>query len=252
MERIGDRLIWYYWPFTDIEIPMGGINVLTVVNTLLVLVILFGLSRLAVCRFSMEPGRGQYAVEMYTGLFDNLVNTSLELERLEQNRKFFPLIASLFLFLLLSNFIGFVPTHFFEEPTADINCTLGLGIMGMVIATYCAIRAKGGFGYFEELLGPLWSQEDATGGAAIAGKLSAIFFFPLNVIGELAKIVSISFRLFGNIIGGSIIIIVVSHLVWNFSPLAVGLDLFFIFFVGTVQAFVFTMLTLTYIAVAIK
>jgi F-type H+-transporting ATPase subunit a len=180
------------------------------------------------------------------------VESSLELETREKNRKFFPLIGTLFLYLLLSNFIGFVPTHFFEEPTADINCTLGLGFMGMIIATWCAIKTKGMGGYIEELLGPMWDQPDATGAAKVAGKLSALFFFPLNVIGELAKIVSISFRLFGNIIGGSIIIIVVSNLVYHFSILAAGLDLFFIFFVGTVQAFVFTMLTLTYIAVAIK
>ncbi len=64
--------------------------------------------------------------------------------------------------------------------------------------------------------------------------------------------VSISFRLFGNILGGGIIIVVVTHLTMNFSWLAIGLDGFFIFFVGAVQAFVFTMLTLTYIAVAIK
>jgi F-type H+-transporting ATPase subunit a len=252
MESIGERLIWYYVPFTDIPIPMGGVNILTVFNSALVMLVLFGLSILAVRKFAMVPSRAQLAVELFTGMFDNLVSSSLELETREKNRRFFPLIGTLFLYLLLSNFIGFVPTHFFEEPTADINCTLGLGVMGMLIATWCAIKTKGMGGYIEELLGPMWDQPDATGGAKIAGKLSALFFFPLNVIGELAKIVSISFRLFGNIIGGSIIIIVVSNLVYNFSILAAGLDLFFIFFVGTVQAFVFTMLTLTYIAVAIK
>src|SRR5690606_28978236 len=102
-----------------------------------------------------------------------------------------------------------------------------------------------------ELLGPLWHQEGVTGGAAVAGKLSSLFFFPLNVIGEMAKVISISFRLFGNIIGGSIIIVVISYLI-HYMLLPIGLDFFFIFFVGAVQAFVFTMLTLTYIAVAIK
>ncbi|MBI1318730.1 MAG: F0F1 ATP synthase subunit A [Candidatus Hydrogenedens sp.] len=252
MEHIGNRLVWYFIPFTDIEIPMGGLNVLTVFNTLVVMAVLFFLCRLGVRRFALEPTRGQYMVELITGVFDNLVIASLELETKEKNRKFFFLIASLFLFLLLSNFMSFLPTHYFEEPTADINCTMGLGLMGMAIATYCAIKAKGGIGYVEELLGPLWHQEDATGGAAIAGKLSALFFFPLNIIGEIAKVISISFRLFGNITGGGIIIIVISHLVWNFSVLSIGMDLFFIFFVGTVQAFVFTMLTLTYISVAIK
>lgn len=252
MENIGNRLVWYYIPFTDIEIPMGGLNVMTVFNTLVVMAVLFGLSYCASRRFAVTPSRAQYAVELFAGVFDKLVVDSLELETRQQNRRFFFLIASLFIFLLLSNFMSFLPTHYFEEPTADINCTLGLGLMGMTIATWCAIKTKGIKGYFEELLGPLWHQEDATGGAAIAGKLSSLFFFPLNIIGEIAKVISISFRLFGNITGGGIIIIVISHLVWNFSVLSIGMDLFFIFFVGTVQAFVFTMLTLTYISVAIK
>ncbi len=252
MEQIGERLIWNYIPGTDMALPGGGLNVLTVFNTLVVMMVIFALAFLAVRKFAKVPGRGQYAVELYVGAFDGLVTSSLELETRQANRRFFHLIGALFLFLLLSNFMGFFPTHYFEEPTADINCTLSLGIMGMCIATYCSLKVKGPLGYLEELAGPMWSQEDATGGALIAGKLSALFFFPLNVVGELAKIVSISFRLFGNIIGGGIIIVVVSSLVYNFSWLAVGLDLFFIFFVGTVQAFVFTMLTLTYIAVAIK
>jgi len=252
LERIGDRLIWYYVPYTDIPLPLGGINVLTVFNTVVVMALLFGFSYWAIRRFNKVPGRGQMLIELYVGAFDKLVADSLEFEQKSENRKFFHLIGALFLFLLLANFMGFFPTHYFEEPTADINCTLGLGIMSMVIAVYCGIRVKGGRGFLEELCGPLWSQEDAKGGALIAGKLSALFFLPLNIIGEFAKIVSISFRLFGNIIGGSIIIIVVSSLVWNFSWLVVGLDMFFIFFVGTVQAFVFAMLTLTYIAVAIK
>jgi F-type H+-transporting ATPase subunit a len=252
METIGERLVWYYWPGTDILIPLGGINVLTVFNTLVVMAILWGAMWLAVRKRALKPGRAQAAVETFVGAFDGLVMSSLELETREANRRFFPLITALFAFLLLCNFIGFLPTHYFEEPTGDINTTLSLGIMGMVIATWCGFAAKGVVGYLEELAGPLWATDSDAGiGAKIAGKLSALFFFPLNVIGELSKIVSISFRLFGNIIGSAIIITVVSHLTFSIVfPL--GLDLFFIFFVGTVQAFVFTMLTLTYIAVAIK
>lgn len=252
MERIGEREIWHYLPLTDVALPLGGVNIMTIFNTLVVMALLFGLCYWAVRRFAMMPGRAQYAVELFVGGFDGLVSSSLELETKKANRRFFPLIGALFMFLLLCNFMGFIPTHYFEEPTADINCTLALGIMGMAIAVTCGMRAKGVWGFIEELFGPLWSAEDAKGGAWVAGKLSALFFFPLNLIGEMAKVVSISFRLFGNIIGGGIIIVVVLHLTSSLSPLAVFLDLFFIFFVGTVQAFVFTMLTLTYIAVAIK
>lgn len=251
MESIGERLVWHYVPFTDLAIPMGGVNVLTLFNTVAVMLILWTLMWLGVRKRSSIPNRAQIALELFVTTFDGLVSSSLEMDSRSANRKFLPLIASLFLFLLLSNFMGFLPTSYFEEPTADINSTLALGLMAILIATYCGVKSKGAWGYFTELLGPMWSQEGATGFAMLAGKASALFFFPLNVIGEIAKVVSISFRLFGNIIGGSIIILVVSTLVFN-TVLPVGLDLFFIFFVGTVQAFVFTMLALTYIAVAIK
>lgn len=251
MERIGERLIWYYVPFTDIEIPGGGVNALTVLNTLFVMAMLWTLMWLGVRRSTKVPGRGQVMLEQFVTAFDNLVSSSLELPTRRENRVFLPLIASLFLFLLLSNFMGFFPTSLFEEPTADINCTMALGLMAIAIATYCSIKAKGIGGYLSELAGPLWSQEGTTGMELVANKASALFFFPLSVIGELSKVVSISFRLFGNIVGGSIIIVVVSTLVGNVI-VPIGLDLFFIFFVGTVQAFVFTMLTLTYIAVGIK
>jgi len=253
MDQIGERLIIHYLPFTDIPIPMGGLNVLTVFNTAVVMLLLWVLMWLGVRKAAMIPGRGQVLMELFVGSFDDLVESSLELDTREANRRFLPLIACLFVFLLLCNFMGFLPTQYFEEPTGDINCTLALGTMGMVIATACGIRAKGALGFFEELLGPMWSQPDAPPMARFMGKASALFFFPLNVIGELSKIVSISFRLFGNIIGGGIIIVVVSHLVWHCAAgLPIFLDMFFIFFVGTIQAFVFTMLTLTYIAVAIK
>ena len=251
MEHVGERLIWYYIPHTNIELPMGGVNPLTIFNTLLVMAALWGLLWLATRKMSRVPGRAQLAVEMFIGAFDGLVASSLEFDTREKNRRFLPLIAALFVFILLANFMGFLPTHYFEEPTADINCTLSLGIMALTVAITCGVRAKGLGGFIEELMGPLWSQEGATGAALIIGKLSALFFFPLNVIGEMAKVVSISFRLFGNILGGGIIIVVVSHLV-NSLGVPIGLDAFFIFFVGTIQAFVFTMLTLTYIAVAIK
>jgi len=251
MEDIGERLIWYYVPGTQIPIPLGGVNVLTVFNSIAAMAILLGLMWLAVRRRRLVPTRGQMLVEAFVSTFDDLTSASLELETKEANRRFLPLIAALFVFLLLGSFMGFIPYHIFEEPTADINTTLALGIMGMVIATYCGIKVKGMKGYIEELLGPMWSVPDATGGAAIAGKASSLFFFPLNVVGELAKVISISFRIFGNILGGAIIITVVSNLTFYFF-LPLGLDFFFIFFVGTIQAFVFTMLTLTYIAVAIK
>jgi F-type H+-transporting ATPase subunit a len=149
----------------------------------------------------------------------------------EKSKTYAPLICALFMFLLLSNWIGIVP-HL-EEPTKDLNTPLSLGIMGFVLAHFAGIKTKGFKEYSKEYFQPIF------------------FMMPLNVIGELAKVVSISFRLFGNIMGGSIIILVVSHLTYSFvlPPL---LNAFFGLFVGAIQAFVFTMLTLVYVSVQVK
>jgi F-type H+-transporting ATPase subunit a len=149
----------------------------------------------------------------------------------EKSKTYAPLISALFMFLLLSNWIGIVP-HL-EEPTKDLNTPLSLGIMGFVLAHFAGIKTKGFKEYSKEYFQPIF------------------FMMPLNLIGELAKVVSISFRLFGNIMGGSIIILVVSHLTYSIvlPPL---LNAFFGLFVGAIQAFVFTMLTLVYISVQVK
>ncbi|OQX60588.1 MAG: ATP synthase F0 subunit A [Desulfococcus sp. 4484_241] len=149
----------------------------------------------------------------------------------ELAKKVAPLICALFLFLALSNYLGVIP--FLEEPTKDLNVPLSLGILGFVLAHFFGIRAKGFKAYVKGYLEPFF------------------ILLPLNLIGEIAKVVSISFRLFGNIMGGSIIILVVSHLVYSLV-LPPFLNLFFGLFVGTIQAFVFTMLTTVYISVQVK
>lgn len=149
----------------------------------------------------------------------------------EKSKTYAPLICALFMFLLLSNWIGIVP-HL-EEPTKDLNTPLSLGLMGFVLAHYAGIKNKGLKEYCKEYFQPIF------------------FMMPLNVIGELAKVISISFRLFGNIMGGSIIILVVSHLIYSIV-LPPFLNAFFGLFVGAIQAFVFTMLTLVYISVQVK
>jgi F-type H+-transporting ATPase subunit a len=184
--------------------------------------ILFGV--LATRKISFLPGPYQTIAELLVGVFEGLVNDALD----ERNRQFFPLIMTLFLFLWVCNVLGIIP--FLSEPTKDLNTTLGYGILGFFIAHYAGIRTKGIKAYLLEYFQPIF------------------FMAPLNVIGELSKVVSISFRLFGNIMGGSIIITVVSHLVFNLL-LPPVLNGFFGLFVGTIQAFVFTMLTLVYISV---
>lgn len=174
------------------------------------------------------PGPVQVIGELFINQLYGLTEDAMDKEL---GRKYSPLICALFLFLLASNWCGLFP--FMEEPTKDLNTPLSMGLMGFVIAHYAGIRAKGFKGYIKEYFEPMF------------------FMMPLNLIGELAKVVSISFRLFGNIMGGSIIILVVSHLIYSIL-LPPFLNAFFGIFIGAIQAFVFTMLTIVYIAVQVK
>ena len=203
-------------------------NVETIVMTWIVMgsLIIFGF--LATRKIGLVPNPFQIVGELFVSAFYGLCQDALDEE---MGKKYFPLICALFMFLLLSNWLGIIPK--LSEPTKDLNTPLSMGIMGFIIAHYAGIRTKGIKQYMKEYMEPIF------------------FMAPLNVIGELAKVVSISFRLFGNIMGGAIIILVISHLIYSLllPPLLV---LFFSLFVGTIQAFVFTMLTLVYISVQVK
>ncbi len=213
-------------------IPVFGhnitINLEVVVMTWIVFALLIILGLFASYKRKILPRPiqtlGELIVSMLYGLTEDALGKELA-------KTYAPLICALFMFLLVSNWLGMIP-HL-EEPTKDLNTTLGLGIMGFFIAHYAGIRSKGFKAYIKEYFQPIF------------------FMMPLNLIGEVAKIVSISFRLFGNIMGGSIIILVVSYLTYSLvlPPFLYG---FFALFVGTIQAFVFTMLTVVYISVQVK
>jgi F-type H+-transporting ATPase subunit a len=224
MEEIGKVSHWVFY--------LGDTRLVVNNHTLIMTWVVIGLTLvfawLATRDRKMVPGPWQIIAELLVDWFKELVCDALG-DAYEE--RYFPLICALFIFLLLCNWVGIVPG--LEEPTKDLNTTLGLGLMGFVIAHGTAIKVKGLKHYIKEYFEPMF------------------FLAPLNVVGEIAKVISISFRLFGNIMGGSIIIIVVSHLIWGLllPPFLYG---FFGLFVGTVQAFVFMMLTLVYISVQIR
>ncbi len=224
MEEIGKVSQWvFYLGETRLVV-----NSTTITMTWVVIGFILAFAWVATRRRGLVPGPWQQLAELVVQWFKELVSDALGETYKE---RYFPLICALFIFLLMCNWIGVLPGM--DEPTKDINTTLGLGVMGFVIAHGTAIKVKGLKQYLKEYFEPMF------------------FLMPLNVVGEVAKVISISFRLFGNIMGGSIIIIVVSHLVYGLllPPFLYG---FFGLFVGTVQAFVFTMLTLVYISVQIR
>jgi F-type H+-transporting ATPase subunit a len=204
------------------------LNLEVILMTWIVIVILLVFGFLAGRKKSRLPGPLQNVGELLVSSLYGLTEDAME-KKLAQ--KYAPLICALFMFLVLSNWLGILP-HL-EEPTKDLNTPLSLGLLGFAIAHFAGIRSKGFKPYIKAYFEPIF------------------FMMPLNLIGELAKVVSISFRLFGNIMGGSIIIMVVSYLTYNLI-LPPVLNAFFGLFVGTIQAFVFTMLTVVYISVQVK
>lgn len=203
-------------------------NLETIAMTWIVIALLLTFGFLAARKKGIASGTTRVLGELVYSIFYSLTEDALGKEKA---KTYGPLICALFLFLITSNWLGIIP-HL-EEPTKDLNTPLGLGVMGFAIAHHAGIRSKGLKRYAKEYFEPMF------------------FMMPLNLIGELAKVVSVSFRLFGNIMGGSIIILVVSHLVYSMI-LPPFLNAFFGLFVGAIQAFVFTMLTLVYISVQVK
>ncbi|ABW66611.1 F0F1 ATP synthase subunit A [Desulfosudis oleivorans] len=212
-------------PFFGHELTFN-IKVIAMVWIVMAILIVFAL--FTTRNRGLVPGRMQIVGELLVTQLYALTEDALD-EKL--GRKLAPMICALFMFLVMSNYMGVIP--FMEEPTKDLNVPLSLGIMGFVIAHFFGIKQKGLRAYVKGYMEPFF------------------ILLPLNLIGELAKVISISFRLFGNIMGGSIIILVVSHLVYSLI-LPPFLCFFFGLFVGTIQAFVFTMLTIVYVSVQIK
>ncbi len=177
-----------------------------------------------------RPSKSQLIFELIYTSLEEFVTETLGKEK----ANYTPYIVTLFIFIWACNMIGMIPIPGFMEPTRNLNVPLGLGFMVVIIVHFTAIKAKGAWKHIQNYINPVKNP-----------------LFLLDIVGEMSKVVSISFRLFGNILGGAIIILVVSSLV-SFVVFPVGLNLFFGIFVGTIQAFVFTMLALTYIGVEIS
>lgn len=229
--------------FLGMEIPFGGINTTTVWVTWAIMFLLIFAGLKTTSNLKKVPGRLQALMELFTEAFAKICSDTLG----DKGKIFMPYVSTLFLFILLSNWTGILPAFPFhieiEEPTRDLNTTLGLGIISFLVSHLAAIKYRGIKSYIASYFDP-WIE---VGGF----KIPNVAFMPLNVVGELGKMVSHSFRLYGNILGGAIIIQVISNLT-RYIALPIGLNFFFGLFVGAVQAFVFAMLALTYIAVLVE
>ena len=198
----------------------------TTIMMLIIDLFLIIMAFLATKKLCAVPGKIQNVFEIIVEVFTELITQTLG----DHGYRHIPMLGSLFLYLWISNIIGSIPLA--AEPTRDLNVPIGHMLVVLFIVHFEAIRVKGIKKYLMSYNEPFFVM------------------LPLNIIGELAKGVSLAFRLFGNILGGAIIVMVISYLT-NYLIIPVGLNMFFGIFVGTIQAFVFTMLSMTYMAVAI-
>ncbi|WP_341875802.1 F0F1 ATP synthase subunit A [Defluviitalea saccharophila] len=202
----------------------------TIVNTWIIMAVLLGLAlivRILIHRFEEIPKGFQNVIELLVEVFYSFTATTMG----ENNKGFAPFYGSMFLFILLANLSGLVGLR---PPTADLATTLALALITFFMIQGYGLRDKGIVNYVKGFFEPI------------------PLLFPLNVIGELANPVSLSFRLFGNILGGTIIMALWYAMPW--IPVKIGIPAFlhayFDVFAGVLQTFIFVMLSMTFVSSA--
>ena len=135
--QMSDITTVYEWaPF---GVPVLRFAYLTVLSTILVVAMLIAGAVYLRRRLALVPGPIQGLTELTFDWFDTLVADALELK----DRRYFPLIMALFLFLLMCNWIGMLPIPYLREPTRDINTPAGMAVIGFVVAHSSAIKFRG-------------------------------------------------------------------------------------------------------------
>ncbi|MDO8604665.1 MAG: F0F1 ATP synthase subunit A [bacterium] len=228
---------------------IGTLWGIPVTNTMLMSFIVFAL--LAILAFfvrknlALIPGRLQTAVEtLFVGILDYMTET---LEDAKLARKLFPLILTIFLFIFTANIIEFTPgigsigwthggefTPLLRSMNTDLNTTLALTIIVFIVIEVVGVATLGFLKYGKKFVNV----------TSFLGFLVGI----IELFSEVARLVSYSFRLFGNIFAGEVMILVIQHFVPMVLPVPIML---FEVFVGFIQAAIFALLTLFFVKIAV-
>ena len=229
LEHLGEKLI--------LHVSLGSFSfsfdILTVIMSWMVIIVLVVVALILRRGLGQDieekPSRTQAILESLIDLLKGQLTSSFSSDKLA--KELFPCVSTMFMFVLVSNWLSVIP--YCESPTKDLNVTLSLALLVFVMSQLLAVRMKGGMKYLKGFVEPY------------------PFMLPLNIVSEIAKPISHSFRLFGNTFGGAILITVVSA---KFAPVLVPavLNAFYGLFVGAIQAFVFAILTVAYINVAVE
>ncbi len=184
---------------------------------------------------------------------------------------FFPIVATIFLLVLVSNWLDLLTpvlaavginengeiVPILRSPSTDLNFTVGLALISVGLTQYFGIRANGFLRYLGRFIKVGWvvdvirvllGRRQGRIGVMIAMGLIDTFMGLIELVSELAKVLSFSFRLFGNIFAGEVVLLVIPFLVsLGFPLIFMGLELF----VGLIQAFIFAILTLAFMSMAV-
>jgi F-type H+-transporting ATPase subunit a len=187
--------------------------------------LLVGLGYLAAKPRALVPAGGQNFFELLIGgLEEFMVDITGE-----EGRAFFPFIATLFVYILTCNLLGLLPGFF--SPTANINTTLSMALCSFTFTHYLGLKYHG-VKYIKHFLGPVPAL--------------APLFLPIELIGHLARVMSLTLRLFGNIMGEDLVLAILLMLAGAFlAPLPM---MFLAVFTSIVQAFIFSLLSMMYFA----
>ncbi len=207
---------WHKWGVQHTDLN-------NVLNTWIVMVLLVALAVFVKNRLEMIPRGSQNFWEVVVSMLEDIVVQTMG----EKGRPYFPLIASLALFILSCNLIGILP--WFQSSTNNLNTTLALALVSFVTTHYVGIT-RHGVKYVKHFIGPVpWLIP---------------LMLPIELIGHFSRILSLSFRLFGNIMGEDLAIIILTLLVPYLVPLPM---MFLQVFTSFIQTLVFIMLTMMYI-----
>ena len=238
----------------------------SVIGAWITIIFLVGFSYAVTRRIKLIPGRLQSAFEFLLGW---LYKFCQQVAGDENGRRFFPVVTTIFLFVAFNAWLGLLPgfgsitaetaegeVHLIRAANTDINLALALALVSFVFVEYFGLRSRGfrylgkffNVGQFSRSIGQLFrGKPKAALGGLMTGAID-IFVGVLEALSELIRIVSFTFRLFGNMTAGEILLVIAAFLVpYLFGLPFYGLELL----VGFVQALIFGGLTLVFCTLAV-
>jgi len=200
-----------------------------VIYSWLVMIILIALSAMAAKSVNLVPSKIQNIFEL---LISGLEEFMVEITG-DEGRWVFPLTGTVFIYIFVCNLIGLVPGFF--PPTASLNTTLSCALVVVIFTHVIGVKYHGA-AYIKHFMGPVWWMVP--------------LMLPIEIIGHMARILSLTFRLFGNMMGHELVLGILFALAGLFfAPLPI---MVLGIFVGLVQAFIFYLLAVMYFTGAME